>query len=271
MAHKKGGGSTRNGRDSKSKRLGVKLYDGNAVRAGGIVVLWTAGAGAAAPSVELMTDAAPVAGPAVDAEQANPAVDPQASQPPPDGRVAVEAEVADATFSDEPSPDQADPEQIDAWIRDLRDDDIRFNANEALAHLIAAGEAAAPALERALWSDDAQQRQFAARALRKSRRSEVAERLQLLDLGRIEALLLQRVDVVRLAQQFQHIDQVASARDVRRWRRACLGERGPLRCTPNQHQRKAGETHAQHQESSQLLFAADLTQITQRRASVAGA
>jgi large subunit ribosomal protein L27 len=38
MAHKKGGGSTRNGRDSKSKRLGVKLYDGNAVRAGGIVV-----------------------------------------------------------------------------------------------------------------------------------------------------------------------------------------------------------------------------------------
>lgn len=38
MAHKKGGGSTRNGRDSTSKRLGVKLYDGNAVRAGGIIV-----------------------------------------------------------------------------------------------------------------------------------------------------------------------------------------------------------------------------------------
>lgn len=38
MAHKKGGGSSRNGRDSKSKRLGVKLYDGNAVRAGGIIV-----------------------------------------------------------------------------------------------------------------------------------------------------------------------------------------------------------------------------------------
>jgi large subunit ribosomal protein L27 len=38
MAHKKGGGSTRNGRDSKSKRLGVKRYDGNAVRAGGIIV-----------------------------------------------------------------------------------------------------------------------------------------------------------------------------------------------------------------------------------------
>ena len=38
MAHKKGMGSSRNGRDSKSKRLGVKLYDGNAVRAGGIIV-----------------------------------------------------------------------------------------------------------------------------------------------------------------------------------------------------------------------------------------
>lgn len=38
MAHKKGGGSTRNGRDSNSKRLGVKLYDGNAVRAGGIII-----------------------------------------------------------------------------------------------------------------------------------------------------------------------------------------------------------------------------------------
>lgn len=38
MAHKKGVGSSRNGRDSESKRLGVKLYDGNAVRAGGIIV-----------------------------------------------------------------------------------------------------------------------------------------------------------------------------------------------------------------------------------------
>jgi large subunit ribosomal protein L27 len=38
MAHKKGVGSSRNGRDSQSKRLGVKLYDGNVVRAGGIIV-----------------------------------------------------------------------------------------------------------------------------------------------------------------------------------------------------------------------------------------
>ena len=38
MAHKKGVGSSRNGRDSQSKRLGVKLYDGNVVRSGGIIV-----------------------------------------------------------------------------------------------------------------------------------------------------------------------------------------------------------------------------------------
>jgi len=38
MAHKKGGGSTRCGRDSKSKRLGVKRYGGEAIRAGGIIV-----------------------------------------------------------------------------------------------------------------------------------------------------------------------------------------------------------------------------------------
>lgn len=38
MAHKKGGGSTRNGRDSNSKRLGVKRYDNEVVRAGTIIV-----------------------------------------------------------------------------------------------------------------------------------------------------------------------------------------------------------------------------------------
>ena len=36
MAHKKGGGTTRNGRDSESKRLGVKVYGGQAINAGGI-------------------------------------------------------------------------------------------------------------------------------------------------------------------------------------------------------------------------------------------
>ncbi len=38
MAHKKAGGSTSNGRDSISKRLGVKLYGGEAVVAGNIIV-----------------------------------------------------------------------------------------------------------------------------------------------------------------------------------------------------------------------------------------
>lgn len=38
MAHKKAGGSTRNGRDSKAKRLGVKLFGGQQVNAGGIIV-----------------------------------------------------------------------------------------------------------------------------------------------------------------------------------------------------------------------------------------
>jgi len=38
MAHKKGGGSSRNGRDSKSKRLGVKKYAGQLVLSGNILV-----------------------------------------------------------------------------------------------------------------------------------------------------------------------------------------------------------------------------------------
>jgi large subunit ribosomal protein L27 len=48
MAHKKGQGSVRNGRDSVSKRLGVKLFGGESVRAGGIIIRqrgarWVAG------------------------------------------------------------------------------------------------------------------------------------------------------------------------------------------------------------------------------------
>jgi large subunit ribosomal protein L27 len=38
MAHKKGGGSSNNGRDSNAKRLGVKRFGGEKVRAGGIIV-----------------------------------------------------------------------------------------------------------------------------------------------------------------------------------------------------------------------------------------
>ena len=38
MAHKKGAGSTQNGRDSESKRLGVKIYGGQVAKAGNIIV-----------------------------------------------------------------------------------------------------------------------------------------------------------------------------------------------------------------------------------------
>ena len=38
MAQKKGGGSARNGRDSEAKRLGVKVYGGQGISAGGIIV-----------------------------------------------------------------------------------------------------------------------------------------------------------------------------------------------------------------------------------------
>jgi large subunit ribosomal protein L27 len=38
MAHKKAGGSSRNGRDSSGQRLGVKIFGGQAIRAGSIIV-----------------------------------------------------------------------------------------------------------------------------------------------------------------------------------------------------------------------------------------
>lgn len=38
MAHKKGQGSSRNGRDSNAKRLGIKVFGGQTIRAGGIIV-----------------------------------------------------------------------------------------------------------------------------------------------------------------------------------------------------------------------------------------
>ena len=39
MAHKKGAGSSKNGRESESKRLGVKIYGGQAITAGNIILL----------------------------------------------------------------------------------------------------------------------------------------------------------------------------------------------------------------------------------------
>jgi len=38
MAHKKAGGSSKNGRDSESKRLGVKVFGGQTISAGGIII-----------------------------------------------------------------------------------------------------------------------------------------------------------------------------------------------------------------------------------------
>lgn len=38
MAHKKAGGSSKNGRDSQSKRLGVKLFGGQSIKAGNIII-----------------------------------------------------------------------------------------------------------------------------------------------------------------------------------------------------------------------------------------
>jgi large subunit ribosomal protein L27 len=38
MAHKKGGGSSRNGRDSNAQRLGVKIFGGQAINAGSIII-----------------------------------------------------------------------------------------------------------------------------------------------------------------------------------------------------------------------------------------
>lgn len=38
MAHKKAGGSSKNGRDSESKRLGVKMFGGQAIEAGNIII-----------------------------------------------------------------------------------------------------------------------------------------------------------------------------------------------------------------------------------------
>jgi large subunit ribosomal protein L27 len=56
MAHKKGAGSTRNGRDSNSQRRGVKVYGGEAVRAGNILVRQVGATIAAGKNVGLAKD-----------------------------------------------------------------------------------------------------------------------------------------------------------------------------------------------------------------------
>ncbi|CAN5804066.1 50S ribosomal protein L27 [soil metagenome] len=56
MAHKKGAGSTRNGRDSNAQRRGVKVYGGEAVTAGSILVRQVGGTIAAGKNVGLGKD-----------------------------------------------------------------------------------------------------------------------------------------------------------------------------------------------------------------------
>ena len=56
MAHKKAGGSTRNGRESHSKRLGVKKFGGEAVLAGNILVRQRGTEYHAGPNVGMGTD-----------------------------------------------------------------------------------------------------------------------------------------------------------------------------------------------------------------------
>jgi large subunit ribosomal protein L27 len=56
MAHKKGAGSTRNGRDSNSQRRGVKVYGGETVLAGNILVCQVGGTIAAGKNVGLGKD-----------------------------------------------------------------------------------------------------------------------------------------------------------------------------------------------------------------------
>lgn len=56
MAHKKAGGSTKNGRDSHSKRLGVKLFGGQQVVAGNIIIRQRGTPYNAGPNVGIGTD-----------------------------------------------------------------------------------------------------------------------------------------------------------------------------------------------------------------------
>lgn len=86
------------------------------------------------------------------------AVEPAAAEPSP----AVRRELSAA----EPGLAVDEP-QIAAWVRDLRDDDVAWNAELALGHLVALPPGPVPALERALASLDVQQRHLAALALRR--------------------------------------------------------------------------------------------------------
>ncbi len=134
-----------------------------ALGAGGIVVLWGSSTGTPAAPTGLVMETAPAARAAADANTATmPVGDGPGTEPRHDRRAVVD--VASPVHGGQPHA-AVTRQQIDAWIQDLRDDDVRWNAATALEKLIEAGDVAVPALERALWSDDVQQQFYAARAL----------------------------------------------------------------------------------------------------------
>ncbi|MCA9306392.1 MAG: hypothetical protein KDA16_07650 [Phycisphaerales bacterium] len=79
-----------------------------------------------------------------------------------------------ARGSEEPAEPPSD-EQLAAWVADLRDDDIQWNAAQAEHLLLKAGVVAIRHLEGALSSDDYQQRQFAAGVLRRQKEYEPSD------------------------------------------------------------------------------------------------
>jgi hypothetical protein len=137
-----------------------------ALGAGGIVLLWSAGAEVPGASAELTTHAGPAARTGSDGEPMAIAARDHADRESVPDRHAVIAAPQPPCGEPGRQP-QAAAEQIERWIEDLRDDDVWGNATAALQGLKAAGEAAVPGLERALWSADAQQRVYAAHALAK--------------------------------------------------------------------------------------------------------
>lgn len=83
---------------------------------------------------------------------------------PADDAVRTEVTAGEGDDADAPAATAAD---VERWLRDLRDDDVRGNALAALSELAGLGATAAPPLERVLSSPDRQQRQLAAMLLRR--------------------------------------------------------------------------------------------------------
>ncbi len=142
------------GGDRQRRLLGAGL----AAVLGASGVVWWLGREVVLPAALAASHAGSEPGVEVDAERAPvAAADSRGSDP---GK-AVRSDVA--------APDPGTPvdePQIAAWVRDLRDDEVPWNAASALGRLVALPRGAVPALERALLSSDVQQRHLVALALR---------------------------------------------------------------------------------------------------------